>query len=53
MSITVNMTTSEVIEYLKSKIKIDVTPKFIENEFDGEALILLQVIEKFLLVREN
>ena len=56
MSITANMTKSEIIDFLENKLQIELKPEFNEKELDGEALLLLRIIDikpKELGVQKN
>ena len=44
-AITVNETEAEVIDYLKNKLNIEFNSKFQEQKLDGEAILLLQLID--------
>ena len=44
MSITANMTKTDIIEFLKNNLNLNITQQFIEKELDGEALLLLKII---------
>ena len=44
MSVTANMTKNDIIEFLKNNLNLNITQQFIEKELDGEAVLLLRII---------